>query len=102
VAVRVTDLNRSRDFYQKLLGLPVTSQDSGSCFLDVGPDFLTLFRGSSGELDHFCLSVEGYDVETAVKRLSENGQKPRRTANRVYFPDPDKLTVQLAAPGHSA
>lgn len=100
VATRVADLDRSRDFYQKLFGLAVMSQDSGSCFLDVGGDFLTLFRGDPGRMDHFCLAVEEYDVQTAVKKLTENGHKPHRTADRVYFPDPDGLTVQLAARGH--
>jgi hypothetical protein len=28
--------------------------------------------------------------------LADAGLRPRRTGNRVYFPDPDGLTVQVA------
>ncbi|MCW5980295.1 MAG: VOC family protein [Bryobacteraceae bacterium] len=102
VAIRVRDLDLSREFYQKLFGLRLMSQDSGSCFLDVGGDFLTMFRRDGGGLDHFCFTVDDYQVDRVMKTLIDNGYKPRRTANRVYFPDPDGLTVQLAERGHSA
>ena len=45
IALHVTDVPRSRDFYVKHLGLSVTS-DCGqrSCFLDCGDQFVALFR----------------------------------------------------------
>ena len=36
VALRVTDVARSRDFYQKHFGLPVVHQSSRACFLGMG------------------------------------------------------------------
>lgn len=101
VALRVAEIDRSRDFYQKLLGLEVASESAGSCFLSLGADFLALFRGQpAGRLDHFCVSVDGYTADGAAAVLAREGHQVRRTADRIYFPDPDGLTVQLSAPGH--
>ena len=95
----MTDVARSRDFYRRHLGLSVRSDDSpATCFMNVGPDFLALFRGEEAGMDHYCYSVPGYDPTAAVARLREAGLEPRRTANRVYFPDPDGLTVQVSSP----
>ena len=73
------------------------NQSGSSCFLGVGPNFLALFAGRSGRMDHYCLSIENYDVAAVTEKLRTNGLKPRRTANRVYVPDPDGLEVELAA-----
>lgn len=101
LALRVAEIGRSRDFYQKLLGLEVASESAGSCFLSLGADFLALFRGQpAGRLDHFCVSVDGYTADGAAAVLAKEGHQVRRTADRIYFPDPDGLTVQLSAPGH--
>lgn len=101
VALRVEEIDRSRDFYQRVFGLPVARQSAGSCFLSVGSNFLALFQGRGpGAMDHYCLSIEDYEVGKVVAKLEQNRLKPRREANRVYFPDPDGLTVQLAAENH--
>lgn len=100
VALRVSDLERSREYYQKLFGLPVVRQTSSSCFLGLGENFLALFQGSSTGMDHFCVSVEDYAPDEAVKRASGEGLNPRRSGNRVYFDDPNGLEVQVAARFH--
>ena len=103
IALRVTDVERSRDFYQKHLGLPVASQSlPGNCFLQCGPQFVALFRGDRAEMDHYCYSVPGYDQQDAARRLRAQGIEPRLAGNRIYFPDPDGLEVQLADPAHRA
>jgi hypothetical protein len=97
VAISVTDVKRSSAFYQQHLGLRLT-RDGGddSAFLNCGTDFLTLFRGERPGLHHFSFSIPNYNPDDAVKRLEIAGLKPRREANRVYFPDPDNLTVQVS------
>jgi len=103
IALRVTDVTRSRDFYMKHLGLTV-ARDGGTSnsFLNFGNNFVALFRGDTPGLDHYCYSVENYDVSDAVEKLKAAGLTPRqpRGTGRVYFPDPDGLTVQLAASDH--
>jgi len=101
IAIRVTDIPRSRDFYRKHFGAPVLTEAANNCFLGLGKqDFLTLFKGQKGELDHYCIAIENYRAEAAVEELKRQGLNPRRSAgtNRVYFPDPDGITVQVSAP----
>ena len=97
IALRVTDLSRSRDFYERHLGLRVTHQDDASCFMSCGPDhFVALFKASEARLDHYCYTIEGYDAGRAVESLAAAGLTSRRQGNRVYFDDPDGLEVQVA------
>jgi catechol-2,3-dioxygenase len=99
VALSVTDVARSRAFYERHLGLAVTSASESSCFLRCGKDFLALFKApKSPGLDHFCFTVEGYEPADAVNRLQAAGLSPRRQADRVYFDDPDGLELQASAP----
>jgi len=103
IALRVTDVERSRDFYTKHLGLRVTREWlPGNCFLQCGPQFVALFRGSQPGMDHYCYSVPDYDQQDAAERLRTVGIEPRLSGRRIYFPDPDELEVQLAAPDHRA
>lgn len=99
VALRVTDVERSRRFYEEHLGLETTRCGSGSCFLRCGDDFLALFRGSEPGLDHFAFSIEGYTAGRAVDKLEAAGLAAKRRENRVYFDDPDGIEVQVTAGG---
>jgi catechol 2,3-dioxygenase-like lactoylglutathione lyase family enzyme len=98
VALNVSSVPRSRDFYVKHLGLKVI-RESGedNCFLGGGDDFfLTLFRGERPGLNHYCYAIKGYDPARAEEKLKAAGLKPRREGNRVYFPDVDGIEVQVA------
>jgi len=103
IALRVADVERSRDFYVRRLGLRVARESlPGSCFLDCGEQFVALFRGDRPGLDHYCYSVPGYDQGRAAGKLKEAGIGPRLSGRRIYFDDPDGIEVQLAAPEHRA
>lgn len=98
IALRVTDVARSRDFYVEHLGLEVSSESLPSnCFLDCGDHFVALFRAPSAGLAHYCYSIPDYDQQDAAKRLRAAGLEPRLAGGRIYFDDPDGLEVQLAA-----
>jgi catechol 2,3-dioxygenase-like lactoylglutathione lyase family enzyme len=97
IALNVSSVPRSRDFYIKHLGLKVM-RDGGedNCFLGSGEGFfLTLFKGDKPGLNHYCYSIRGYAADQAVEKLKAAGLKPRREDNRVYFPDPDGIEVQV-------
>jgi lactoylglutathione lyase len=98
VALNVRNVPRSRDFYIKHLGLKVIRETGEeNCFL--GSDdgfFLTLFKGEQPGLNHYCYSINGYDVGQAEEKLKAAGLKSRREGNRIYFPDPDGIEVQVA------
>ena len=103
IAVRVADVKRSRDFYQKHFGMPVLTESGSNCFLGIGKDhFLTLFQGQKGELDHYCISIDRFEPDAVMKELKRQGLRPNRPSgtNRIYFPDPDGITVQVSAVNH--
>ncbi|RPI09149.1 MAG: hypothetical protein EHM65_09490 [Acidobacteriales bacterium] len=104
IAVRVSDIPRSRAFYQGLLGLPLMSESSNSCFLGLGGQFLTLFKNQNPGLDHYCMEIETFTPDEVMDQLKRKGLQPRRPSgtDRIYFRDPDGLEVQLAAAGHRA
>ena len=102
MALSVSDVGRSREFYQMLLGLPVVSQGARNTFLGMGKNFLALFQSSPSGMNHYCYSIRDYEAGRVVETLDAKGLRPRREANRVYFPDPDGLTVQLSEVGHGA
>ena len=103
IALRVTDVLRSREFYKKHLGLKVT-RDGGerNCFMTCGKNFVALFQSDEAQMDHYCYSIKDYDMNQAEAMLNKHGLEPRvvRDAGRIYFKDPDGLTVQLAADDH--
>jgi len=103
IALRVTDVANSREFYKKHLGLTV-KRDGGdrNCFLNCGKNFVALFRNNEPRMDHYCYSIKNYDVNEAEAKLKEHDLEPEvvRDAGRIYFKDPDGLKVQLAAADH--
>jgi catechol 2,3-dioxygenase-like lactoylglutathione lyase family enzyme len=111
VSIAVTDVERSADFYSKLLGLKVVSRPgNGGINLGLGPGFLGLYKlPNPGTVHHFCMGVDNYDPDTIAGRLRSMGLKPsvdRNPANRtsggdqLYFTDPDGTRVQLGANGY--
>jgi metallothiol transferase len=100
LALRVTDVARSRDFYLEHLGLKVVSESDTNCFLGCGKNFVALFRSDSPGMDHYCYTVPDYSAGDVVERLKSADLNPERHADRVYFDDPDGLTVQLAGNDH--
>ena len=103
IALRVTDVSRSRDFYLKHLGLKVRREEpERNCFMTCGDHFVALFHADRPRMDHFCFSIKGYDQEAAAKKLQAHGIEPEtpRGTNRIYFKDPDGIKVQLAAIDH--
>jgi catechol 2,3-dioxygenase-like lactoylglutathione lyase family enzyme len=96
IALDVVDVPRSRDFYAKHLGLRVVRGDDNALFMGADRDFfLTLFRADKPQLNHYCYSISDFSADDAVQKIRDAGLRPRREGNRVYFPDPDRLTVQV-------
>ena len=99
VALQVTDIARSRDFYVEHLGATVTSESDSACFLDVGGgDFLALFLRDEPVIEHFCFTVDDYEPDRTAERLAQAGLTVHRRDDRVFFKDPDGLIVQLSGP----
>lgn len=99
VALRVSDLETSRAFYENLVGARVYRQTDTACFLEISRDnFLALFTSDRAFIEHFCFTFEGYDADEVAQRLEAAGYSIHRKDDRVFVEDPDGLLVQLSAP----
>jgi catechol 2,3-dioxygenase-like lactoylglutathione lyase family enzyme len=77
--------------------LRVVRGDDRALFMGADRDFfLTLFRAQKPQLNHYCYSIRDFKPDEAVQKLKDAGLRPRREGGRVYFPDPDGITVQVA------
>ena len=83
IAIRVTNVQRSRDFYQKHLGAPVIHESETNCFLDLGKNFLTLFQNQTPGLDHFCIAIQNFNADAVMEDLKRQGLNPNRPALRM-------------------
>jgi catechol 2,3-dioxygenase-like lactoylglutathione lyase family enzyme len=111
VSLSVTDVERSADFYARLLGLKVVSRPgNGGINLGLGTSFLGVYKlRDPGTVNHFCIGVDDFDPAKMADRLKQQGIQAtvdRNPANRtsggdqLYFTDPDNTRVQLGANGY--
>src|SRR5207247_2945582 len=82
IAIRVTNVRRSRDFYQKHLGTPVIHESETNCFLGLGKNFLTLFQNQTPGLDHSCIAIQNFNADAVMDDPMRQGlmyTRPRGT-----------------------
>jgi glyoxylase I family protein len=120
LVLRVKDLPAMLAFYVDVLGCPVERRNdelgliqlrAGSSLIDLVPVDGRLGRaggappGPEGRnLDHFCLRIEGFDLETARRHLEAHGVTVGDSGLRygaggegisVYLADPDGNGLEL-------
>ncbi len=113
VTLTVSDVQRSVEFYQRVLGLPLvttqgTERDWNAPAVPVlgigdGPQFIAFSQGDRPHINHYCLGMEGFDAAEIVARLAEHGIEARvrmradsdPPAEELIFPDPDGIPVQI-------
>jgi catechol 2,3-dioxygenase-like lactoylglutathione lyase family enzyme len=122
-ALYVQDLERSRVFYQGLMGFPCFMLDPRMCALGVpGHGVLLLFQqGGSREpghtpagtipphdgrgVLHLAFAIRAQDLENWADRLARHGLGIEsritwpRGGTSLYFRDPDGHSLELATPG---
>ena len=111
VTLRVKNLGQSKEFYQKLLNLPLLNEDKDSCRLGLGRGFLSLWQDASPGIDHWCVGVEPFTKVRASAEdrtrdsvrdmLKRDGYSLRKDEgdSTIYVNDPDGNVVQLEAAG---
>jgi catechol 2,3-dioxygenase-like lactoylglutathione lyase family enzyme len=86
VSLAVSDLERSRRFYQDLFSLRVVSRQENG--INVAPG-----------VHHLCLGIEGFRADAAKAALESRGLQPtlrnRDGVKELYFRDPDDVLVQV-------
>ena len=123
VVLRVSDLQRSVDFYVKVLGCAIERHQeaiglmqlrAGRSLIDLVPLDGKLGRmggagpGAEGRnVDHVCLRVEPFDEKAMIAHLREAGVSPGTVEQRfgaegegpsIYLNDPDGNNIELKGP----
>jgi glyoxylase I family protein len=126
VVLRVTDLDRARDFYCEVLGCRVEvfqkkigllQLRAGDSLIDLVPVDGVLGReggappGREGRnMDHFCVRVKPFDAVAIMAHLRAHGVDPGKVEQRygaegmgpsIYLRDPDGNVVELKGPATS-
>lgn len=120
VVLRVKDMDRMIDFYQRVLGCEVAhrQEDLGLVHLRAGPSLIDLVdvagtlgrkggdapTGMSNNMDHLCLRVADFDPEAMRRELQAHGVEVGEVAERygasgravsVYLRDPEGNGLEL-------
>ena len=115
VGLKVTDLDKTIDFYQRLgftlLRTKGPAPDGErSAVLQVGsqelnvfshPEFVSSTKENSVGMDHFCLEAEAASIEDVIEGLRAvgidvgAGPTKRRAGMSLFVHDPDGVRVEL-------
>jgi catechol 2,3-dioxygenase-like lactoylglutathione lyase family enzyme len=99
-SVLVSDMARSMEFYDRVFGLKLLSEDKANKIarLGTGGKVLVSLRVEppAGKIDHFAIGVDGFNREAVTKELQSMGITPRENIEfGFYILDPDGAPVQI-------
>jgi glyoxylase I family protein len=99
VSIQVADLQRSVDFYQKMFGFSVVSQDQPLGIIRLG-NTRTLVslnhQSPAGVVDHFAIGIPRYSKESATRYLQQRGASVLDDPYAgLHVKDPDGINVQI-------
>jgi catechol 2,3-dioxygenase len=111
VELKITDLDRSLDFYTAVLGLSVHERGEGFAALGAGGEDLVTLRadahagpaGRHAGLYHYALlfptreELARAGARVAATRTRIDGASDHGTHEAIYLPDPDGIGIELAA-----
>jgi catechol 2,3-dioxygenase-like lactoylglutathione lyase family enzyme len=99
VSIQVADLQRSIDFYQKMFGFSVVSEDKPRQIVRLGNTrtLVSLNRESpAGIVDHFAIGIPRFTKEAAATYVKQRGATPLDDPFAgLHVKDPDGINVQI-------
>ena len=116
-SLAVTDLDRSRKFYEGVLNLKVVEQSPRMVFLQTGDNYLILAKGdeplkydtNKSTPVHHAFKVKPEEFQSSIDHLRQHGVEVFNIENRntgvfwgpqAYFLDPDGNKLEIyAGPG---
>ena len=101
IAVQVSDLKVSQDFYRNVFGLTLRTEPraDGSVRLDLEQSGFFVLRNArpTGTVDHVAIKVEGFNKDLVTRQLRDSGVTPIDGGSGAGFHvvDPDGFKIQL-------
>jgi catechol 2,3-dioxygenase-like lactoylglutathione lyase family enzyme len=97
VSLQVSDLQRSSEFYQRVLVVPAENRPAGAVTLKVGKGHIVLRPGTpAGKVDHFAVGVDHFNKDTIIADLKARGAMPSDSGDAgLHVVDPDGYPVQF-------
>lgn len=99
VSIQVTNLQRSIDFYQKLFGFSVVSQDKDNEIVRLGISKTVVslhHKNPTGVVDHFAIGVDHFDKDSVTRDLKLRGATPEENIDAgFHIKDPEGISVQI-------
>ncbi|MBV9769087.1 MAG: VOC family protein [Bryobacterales bacterium] len=99
VSIQVSDLPRSVDFYEKMFGFTVMSQDTPNEIMRLGSGKILVslhHKSPTGIVDHFAIGVENFNKEEVTRLLKERGANPEDNLDAgFHIKDPSGISVQI-------
>jgi catechol 2,3-dioxygenase-like lactoylglutathione lyase family enzyme len=101
VSLNVSDLQRSTDFYEHVLGARVHKREGNNQAI-FGKDFLVLRPGTpTGAVGHIAVGIDNFDKDSATAELKARGANPIETKDSsglgFHVVDPDGFPVQIVS-----
>jgi catechol 2,3-dioxygenase-like lactoylglutathione lyase family enzyme len=103
MTLSVSDVKRSLEFYQGLLGLPIQARQGNTVCLRIGdgPQFMALSQvaaGAAPHINHFCFTVEDFNVDRALSILAGHGVTKADASGGGLGGGPMKARVRMRGP----
>ena len=99
VSIQVADLQRSVDFYQKMFGFAVVSEDKPLGIVRLGNNRTLVslnHQSPAGVVDHFAIGVPRFTKESAARYAMQRGATPLDDPYAgLHIKDPDGINVQF-------
>ena len=99
VSMYVSDLQKSSDFYQRVLGCTVNKREGNNQIL-FGKNFLVLRPGKPpGKVDHLAIGVDNFNQDSVAADLKARGITPLNEKGGAGFHvvDPDGMPLQITS-----
>lgn len=99
VSIQVNDMSRSMEFYQKVFGFSVVSEDKPNEIVRLGATKTVVslhHKKPTSVVDHFAIGLDSFNKDAVARELKKLGITPEDDLDAgFHIKDPDGMNVQI-------
>jgi catechol 2,3-dioxygenase-like lactoylglutathione lyase family enzyme len=99
VSIQVSDLKRSVEFYQKVFGFSVVSEDKPNEIVRLGTTKALVslhHKNPTALVDHFAIGLDSFNKDAVIRELKQFGINPDENLDAgFHIKDPEGMNVQI-------